>query len=705
MARRLIAAAATLVLAVLAGAGFLARPTVAARPAGVDYVVVIGMAGLRWSDVDAARTPHLWRLAGRGSIGSLAVRSAHTPTCPQDGWLTLGAGNHAAWTPGTAGPCRTDAVRIERPDRIGAHLPDQRALAARNAELPWGAVPGALAEALRCTVAVGPGAALAGARPYGRVDTYAPALPADPRELLSSCVLSLVDAGDLRGDATARRAALDRLDATVAAVDAARPANSLVVVAGLADTGAAPQLHAVLADGPGWAGGWLTSATTGRDGYLQLVDLAPTVLAALGKPVPAKLFLGREAIPVAGRPADPAVAIADPVDADRGARAQRRAAGWFFGALTAGQIVLLLATVPLLRRARAHAGPGGPAGVPAPVRRAAELALVAAALALPAALLADILPWWRYPHGSWIFLAGVAVALAGLTAGVRLLPLYRHTWGPVAVVAAVNAAVVGADVLTGASLQLNGVAGYSALEGGRYAGIGTVGLGAFTAGLLLAAGCLAQRVPARWRTAATAAVGAAGVLVVGSPYHGGDAVGAIALTAGVCVTVALVTGGWLTFPRLAWSLLAGFAVAICFAVLDVRRPPEDRGGLGRFLTQWGEGTGGLTVHRTGVANVIAFASSPLTILATAAALFCWLALLQHWGGLKRLYGIYPAIRAALSGIAVAAVLAGVVGGAALNVAGAAAAVAVPLATLAALRVLDHAADRTTPQRQPDGDRA
>ncbi|GGK37006.1 hypothetical protein GCM10010124_32040 [Pilimelia terevasa] len=697
-ARRIAAACGALLLAVLSGAGFVAGPTAAARPATVDYVVVVGAAGLRWSDVDPIRTPTLWRMAERGSIASLAARSAHTPTCPQDGWLTLGAGNYAAWTPGSAGPCRTTPVRLDRPDRLGAHLPDQRDLVARNSEaLPWGAVPGALAESLRCTVAVGPGAALAGARPYGRVDRYVPALPAAPGELLASCVLSIVDGGALTGDGTARRAAAEKLDATVATVLNHRPPQSLVLVAGVADSTEAQRLHVAIADGPGWEGGWLTSATTGRDGYLQLIDLAPTVLAALDRPVPARLFLGREAIPVAGRPANLGEAIAAPVDADRGARAQRRAAGWFFGALTVGQVALLLGTVPLLRRARAHAGPGGPAGVPEPVRAAAELALVAAALAIPAALLADVLPWWRWPHGSWIFLAAVAAVLTVLTVGVRYLPIYRQTWGPVAAVAAVAAVTVALDVLTGASLQLNGVAGYSALEGGRYAGIGIVGLGVLSAGLLLAAGCLAQRLPRERRTAATAAVGGLGVLLVGSPYLGGDAVGAIALTAGVCVTVALVTGGWLTFARLAWSLVAGVAVAVGFAALDLRRPPEDQGSLGRFLTRWSEGTGGLTVHRTGVANVIAFATSPLTLLAIAGTLFVWLALLRHWGGLKRLYGIYPGIRAALIGVAVAAVLAGAVGGAALNVAGAAAATAVPLATLAALRVLDHATDRTPAQ--------
>jgi hypothetical protein len=52
------------------------------------------------------------------------------------------------------------------------------------------------------------------------------------------------------------------------------------------------------------------------------------------------------------------------------------------------------------------------------------------------------------------------------------------------------------------------------------------------------------------------------------------------------------------------------------------------------------------------------------------------------------------MRAALIGIAVASGLAGFLDGVAFNVAGAAAATAVPLATLAALRVLDHADDRT-----------
>jgi hypothetical protein len=172
----------------------------------------------------------------------------------------------------------------------------------------------------------------------------------------------------------------------------------------------------------------------------------------------------------------------------------------------------------------------------------------------------------------------------------------------------------------------------------------------------------------------------------------------------VCIAVAVCLGGWLTFARLAWATFAGLAVTTGFALLDLRRPVEDRGSLGRFVGQLTDGSAGMSVQRTGAANVLALGSTPLTALALGAAVFVWFALLRPWGGLKRLYGLNPAVRAAMAGTAVASVMGGLLSGAALTVAGAAAATAVPLATLAALRVLEHASDRTqvplTPPTEP-----
>jgi len=64
--------------------------------------------------------------------------------------------------------------------------------------------------------------------------------------------------------------------------------------------------------------------------------------------------------------------------------------------------------------------------------------------------------------------------------------------------------------------------------------------------------------------------------------------------------------------------------------------------------------------------------------------------------------LHPAIRAAFAGTTVATLIAGVLGGSALTVAGAAAALLVPAAVLTTLRVLLHAADRTRPEGETDG---
>ncbi|MGC4792146.1 hypothetical protein ACLQ22_30530 [Micromonospora sp. DT178] len=701
MRRRIAPILLTLVVVALGITALTARPEREASPPGrtADFVVLVGVAGLRWEDVDPQSTPTLWRMAQDGSIGSLSVRSAHRPTCPVDGWLTLGAGSYAAWNGSRqAGGCPPAQVTVEQPDGIGANLPDQESVVLHNQErLPWGTVPGALSESVRCSMAVGPGAAVAAARPFGRVDRYAPALPADPAGLLGSCVLSIVDLGTVTGEDPAARAAVAReADARLARVLAARPPRSLVIVAGVSDTDAPSRLHVAVADGPGWERGWLTSASTGREGYLQLVDLAPTALTALGRPMPERLFLGRPAESVGGRPADLAAAIAAPADADREAAAQRRVADWFFTLLAGAQVLLAVAVLPLLRRARRHAGPYGPEPVSRRVVAVVELLLIAAALAVPAALLADAVPWWRGDHAG-VYFAGVTVLLlVAATAVVRLAPGHASTLGPLGAVAGLTTLAVGLDVLTGARLQLNGVVGYSALEGGRYAGLGTVGLGVFLAGSLLSAGWLAQRVRRSWRPPVMVAVGGAAVLVVGSPYLGSDPIGAIALTAGLSVAAAISAGGWLTISRLAWATMAGLALTIGFAVLDLRRPAAERGSLGRFLAAVGDGTGGLTVHRSSSANFETLVNSPLTVLALAGALLVWFALLQPWGGLMRLFGIYPAMRAAMAGTAVAAVIGGVLGGDALDVAGAAAALVVPMAALASLRVLDHSTDRTLP---------
>ncbi|MEV6709006.1 hypothetical protein AB0M60_24975, partial [Micromonospora wenchangensis] len=97
MLRRFTPVLLTLVVVALGVTALAARPDSSPPRRTADYVVLAGVAGLRWSDVDPQSTPTLWRMARQGSIGSLSTRSAHRPTCPVDGWLTLGAGSYAGW--------------------------------------------------------------------------------------------------------------------------------------------------------------------------------------------------------------------------------------------------------------------------------------------------------------------------------------------------------------------------------------------------------------------------------------------------------------------------------------------------------------------------------------------------------------------------------------------------------------------------------
>src|SRR3954469_20671628 len=143
MARRVLAVLAAAVVAGLGVFGLVSRPPTGAPTEHSDYVVVAGAAGLRWDDVNEVDTPTLWRLAQQGSIGALSVRSAAEPTCPADGWLTLGAGNLARRNQApVAGRGPPLAAPLTRPDSIGAALPDQAVVVQKNKDLPYGAQPG-----------------------------------------------------------------------------------------------------------------------------------------------------------------------------------------------------------------------------------------------------------------------------------------------------------------------------------------------------------------------------------------------------------------------------------------------------------------------------------------------------------------------------------------------------------------------------------
>ena len=189
--RQLAVAAAVVVLAALVVAGVNSLSSgdpassagLADPPAGKGLrgsIVVIGTAGLSWSDVSAQATPVLWSLLRDGATATMTVHSVHPNTCPVDGWLSLSAGERAGdLNPSGAGSDPAKPACQALPSHMTSgkvpHWDDYLAAAAAtrfNASL--GLLGDQIARHGGCLQAVGPGAALGAARANGIVDRYHP---------------------------------------------------------------------------------------------------------------------------------------------------------------------------------------------------------------------------------------------------------------------------------------------------------------------------------------------------------------------------------------------------------------------------------------------------------------------------------------------------------------------------------------------------
>lgn len=603
-------------------------------------MLVVGVAGLRWDDL-GPDTPSLNALAATGAVGALSVKVLPRLTCPADGWLTLGAGARAQAYATHSEPC-------------GPSLAADPADVPGNAASRDGARLGALATALEGRVEVsGPGAALATSRPGTQPGTQA-VTPGQP--------VVLVDAGTL-GSAdrpTDRGTALRRVDAVVArAVEVRPPAVDLIVV-GVSESvdSRTAHLHVAIATGPSFPRGALSSPSTRRAPYVQLIDVAPTVLSLLGTPVPATM--DGQPWRVAGQ----APSIAELVDLDRRAQGQREATVPFFAVVYATTLIAF--GLAVWRRSRS----------------VVEGVALTSAAVLGASYLANLLPWWRYDTPLLALLA-VTVPIA-VTVALGARALGRRTSAvmlPAGVVCAFVAVVLLGDLVTGARLQLDSVGGYSPLVAGRFAGIGNVAFGVLAAAVLLATTALTRR------AAAIVVVAVATVLIDGAPPWGGDVGGVLALVPAFVLLALRRTGRRLSVLRLAVAALAGVSVVVVFGLADWSRPAPERTHLGRFVQDVVDGSAGELLRRKADAIFGLLFLNPATALVPGVVAAVVYLVLRPPDPLRQAFEQAPAWRHGLQALGVACLL-----GFALNDSGAAvpalaAAVAVPATAAVAARAV------------------
>ena len=665
---------------VLAGALALtlAGPATAATASESESpVVLIGVTGVRWDDLGSLTTPALWSLSREGSVGTSVVRSKRSFTCPSAGWLAVSSGGRSDDLSVANGTCRT--LRDPLPDGDVPGWEDyQTATAASGYDSRLGLLGDTLTSAGVTATGIGPGAAIALADADGTpVGTHL-RTPADNDELQDSVELALtdsqllvVDAGTIRdpGYQTRGRSGADgepaegegetpdvsgtdvvieptraeqvqdidaQIDAVLDGVNRSRT-NATVYVVSLADSSRRPHLQLAAALGPAIGGGeysqgMLSSGSTRQDGFLQVTDIAPTILTALGirDQAPSGALVGS----VVSQRVDDETAtarVAYLIDQNRHAQAAKPLVSGFYVWWVALNLALYaMVTIGLNNRVRQwfvrlldrwapHRVRGRWQVTPQRVLRGLRVAAVVVAAVPVATFLANLLPWWRAGTPGWA-LAGAVAGWSALIALIALLPPWRSSFlGPLGTVAGITAVVLAWDVAAGARLALDSMMGPGSLVAGRFYGFGNPAFALFATAAVLVALALANPLVRRGRRWAAAgvvlAIGIVATVVDGMPSIGADFGGPPALVPGFLIMALLVAGIRLNWRRVLAVLVAGAVVVIGIAMIDYARPADDRTHLGRFIETVLDGGLWTVLLRKGQANLGILFGSEQTLLA------------------------------------------------------------------------------------------
>lgn len=686
---------ATLLVASLMVPGLLAAAQAAAAPGvedqpdvGQPSVVVVGMPGLRWSDVDAETTPYLWAMVEDSAVGQMSTRTARSRTCPADGWLQMGTGNRARY------PVPDDAPEGSCPRYppmtpvvgVGAKVGVWSAVVTENEELSYGATPGLLATTLAdslgqdagCTQAVGEGSGLAAADQDGWVDRWAPETGDLTARTLRLCPFTAVAAAPL--SAERRPSELASFDQLVQTVDQLRPDGSVLMVLGVSDLAQErSQLHVALVNGPGFTEGLLVSGSTRRAPFVQLSDVAPTVLDVLDVGIPDGMTYQPMRMDSDGAEST-AARVSWLRELAEQAEVQSQLTPPFFGVLVLTQAFLYLGAYLILRRHPRDRTRSRVLGF-------THVVAVAAAAGPAATYLANLLPWWEAEHPVPGLLAAISLAGAVLTAVAFAGPWRRHPFGPAGAVAGATALVLVLDLAAGAPLQLSSLAGYSPIVAGRFVGFGNLAFAIFGAATLLATAAVVSGRSPRTTLAVVSAVAVVAVVVDGAPALGSDFGGVIALVPAFGTLALLASGRRLSWVRLAALLGAGVVVVGTIATLDYLRPEEDRTHLGRFVESIVTGDAGTVVQRKIDANLSLLTNSVLTLMVPLVLLFLAFLLRRPSGLLPWTFEQVPTLRAGLAGVLVLGVVGALLNDSGVAIPAMAATVAIPVAVAVMVRCM------------------
>ena len=324
----------------------------------------------------------------------------------------------------------------------------------------------------------------------------------------------------------------------------------------------------------GRSAGYLRSASTQREPFLTLVDVAPTILDQLG--------IGRPS-GMEGRPAE--VVRSDASLESRVDRlvTENDASRFREQLLLPTTVVVVVVLAAVCAAAVVVIARGGWPQV-SPLVTLVALADLAV---LPLSFVARAFPLEDLGIGFyWAFVLVGAAAVAGV-ARVLGARWRRPGLALVAVLSLVLLVPV-LDALAGSNLSLGAAFGYSPTGNSRLYGISNYSFGMVAGAGCLLAGLLAARHPPRRRRVEAVGLLLALLVVIGAPVWGSDVGGVLAFTPAVLLFGVLL---WQGRVRLRTVLIAGLAAVgavVAFGLADLARPANQRAHLGRLFERIGD---------------------------------------------------------------------------------------------------------------------
>lgn len=366
-----------------------------------------------------------------------------------------------------------------------------------------------------------------------------------------------------------RQTALERADEIfgrlLESVDLDRDA---VVVLSPVSPRSQPALGIAAVHTPGLEPGFLESPTTRRTGYVQLADVAPTVLSLLGEDHPTEIE-GRSFHTVADAGRDRVETLSD------AAEAARFRDSFLPGVVTV--VVVCIAAVLAAGLARRR--------LPAVIQRLIRPAAYATLGLVPGTFLVGLFP---FAHASGAGHWSVMLAVAAVVCAVSLLLERRDRRLGVLFAVSVPAALLVGDVITGANLQMNSVFGYSLAVAGRFTGLGNLAYALLGSAAIVVAALVFDLWGRRTLGFITVMLGVV-VLADGLPMVGADVGGVLSLIPAFGVTVLLLGGRRVGTKHVA-ALFAGAAATVfVFAFVDAARPSATHTHLARLADHVLEG--------------------------------------------------------------------------------------------------------------------